>query len=340
LYLLFFYKRKQFYYLICASTLALFGFNALCYFEGNAWLNVFPASIQRVLLTLYFPQTLNMLSSRFYFIAVGWYIFLDYPLSGIGLDKFYQFFPFYANELKFFTDGWSDSACNFMFGILTDGGIILFLAMLFFFVQLRFKKHIESVHMAALLGLCAILLFFHLLFVEVVFLLALLSAFIFNCSAFGKFECIKTTFWGKFLFARPKLILIVLLAIHASYQFIAGEALYGIYNWERKTHYFTNWIAKEASFPLKCSADKATLLFSIPRQKRLFYPVTVSYVTPYEHGVYQVKNRRRIQTELSCYGKNKINVHLKLDRAWLPSSTGDSHDTRLLGLRIYVEKIA
>lgn len=332
--LLFISKRVLFYWILGMVLLIFSLINIATFYFGTEWISVLPITLHRTMNTLYLPNTLEMLSSRFLFWNIGWQIFRDNWIVGIGLDRFYDYFPYYTLMSGVEPSGWSDSACSIIFGVLTDGGLLLVLALLFSFRSLGLQKtngHIEAknnVLFACLFGLCVIHLSFHLLFFEVVLLLALLASFVFKFEE-NKNRCFIYTF------------LFILICIYSFYQYKVFSNFNGLYNYEVSNNQLKALTKRSLKFNLPCVSEdnnkKAILKFTVLRPHREQDKIFVSYETPLEENKIEIKNRNVITEKLDCGEREVLPIQIKVSKAWLKGK-GKKLDPRLMSMRVYFEK--
>ena len=331
--LLFFRKKVLFNWVLGVVLLFFSLINIATFYFGMEWISVLPVSLHRTVNTLYLPNSLEMLSSRLLFWEIGWQIFRDNWLAGVGVDRFHDFFPYYTLMSGYHPSGWSDNACSFIFGLLTDGGLILVLAIIFSFRSLKFQKGSEGLQaknnnmlVACFLGLCVIHLSFHLLFVEVVSLFALLASFIFKL---GERE-------RKFLIF--PLILIVTFAL---FQYRSFSNFYGFYKYEVDKDSINALTKRSLNFNLPCVDagvhKEATLKFSVLRSHRERDDIFVSYKTPLEENKIGIKNRNVITEKLDCGESEILPIQMRVSKAWLKGKRGNL-DPRLMSMRLYFEK--
>lgn len=276
-----------------------------------------------------------MLSSRFLFWKIGWQIFKDNWLAGIGVDRFYDYFPYYTLMSGYEPTGWSDSACSFIFGILTDGGLLLVFAIIFSLRTLKIRRGNElsnsksdKVLFACFFGFCVIHLSFHLLFFEVILLFALLASFIFN---FGENK--SSIFVYPFIF--------ILICVYSFYQYQSILNFYGFYNYEVDNKKIRALTKRSLNFNIPCiegeNNKEAILKFSVLRSHREHDKIFVTYRTPLEENKIEIKNRSVITKKLYCGEREIVPIHMKVSKAWLKGMR-DNPDPRLMSMRLYFEK--
>lgn len=140
-----------------------------------------PPSIDRILYSFSSDHIWSSLNSRLLYLKIAFQTFIDNPVSGVGLGRFYFENEFYAKRAQIDLHSWKDNANNFYAEILCEGGLITFtiFSILFFKIwkTMSIQRTNHAFYFIILLAFSVSLLFGpHLHFIEVKIFLAFVAA--------------------------------------------------------------------------------------------------------------------------------------------------------------------
>lgn len=289
-------------------------------------LGILPDGPARALAPILSGSPLQVIKIKLQFLAVDWQVFLDNPLSGIGLGGIIRSFPLYARRLGFETGVWSDNPNSFFLGILADFGIVGVLGFLLCFRSLRANPKGRSFDWAILLGFSASLMFgSHFAALEVCVLFAFLLARV-------------VVFSGQARVVRPMILLgaFFLLSLPRG---LSSE--YGTYPFEGSGGSAYRWIAPRAGIILPCGKDgKAALRISAPPE---VLPMSVQIIGrgPSSDQVLRLTELKERRLEFVCASDpevgealTSIRLDIRASKAFSPSARRRTDDGRILSLML------
>lgn len=264
---------------------------------------------------------IGSLQSRFIFWKVALEVFVDYPVIGVGLNRFGEVFVPYANALQLGTGVWTDNANSFYFWILAELGAVG--AAIFAFELSRLKYRELEAPSTTWLPIFALLLVFgpHLHFLEVNTMSALLLAQYYQVRR-----------------ANRSLVFLGLLIMPFVGFAIGAKTLsepVGLYAWENDRAPF-RWTERKGRFDVVIEEAQVAITFKVlnPQHANLDEGLSLRcgngtpvIVTPHDGVTTTVR--------FSCprAGLNTIFFELKND--WIPAQViPGSNDYRALGMML------
>ncbi len=292
-------------------------------------INLLPSSVSRIANTFLGESVNDSFFSRSVFSRIGISLFSDSPYIGSGFENFRFLVNQQAELLNIALSGWVDNSNNFYTGLLAELGIFGFLALIFFFTQLKYNFS-NKFSSASFLTLIILLIFGpHLSFDEV----AVLSALILSDIAKPKQITARVFATAVVLLILPLTILIPVKAASLNLGLFSQEG----FN-EGVTY---NWSSVVSQKHLTCV--DGMLSFKIraihPNISESGVKLIVKFIVS---GAVQgskeflLQNADLLPISLPCHdeGQSQI-VNFRVEPPWMPSLVIDSRDNRVLGVQIY-----
>ena len=261
------------------------------------------------------------LFSREVFFSAAATLVARFPFFGVGPGRFHEFFPDVVRMLQIPLGTWTDNANNYYLSVLSETGLLGFLAVLFFLAHLRPSN--TEFGVAARQSLMVLLLLLmvgpHLQFVEVSLLVA-----VFLASGFT----LRRRSWS-----REGMVLLLCLCIWIPVRGLSSS--YGLYPWELNGQgESVRWLAARAQFFMHCGPEKS-VSFSVQSldpqiQER---PMTLRVQGSYEAKSYAISNHEPTEIVLSCPGHG-TRVGIWSSRMWIPHSSLSNSDYRRLSVQL------
>ena len=348
--MLYAYSRRVFASLLlvlglCVASIEFWAWYAPDQF--SAFLTSQSYGFQRLLYALqpsYLGQTFG---SRFVFWHMGWEMWLDHWLFGIGLQHFRDLITLYSQHFAIDLGVWSDNSNNFYLGLLAEGGLIAFAALLWGVSQFRLKDHryfADELYRAGFWTF-VVLLFFgpHFAFDEVCVLVSLVIANIFRLpssqSLFQK---------SSEVLSKPGAVCLFVI-LFGGILLQASQRPQGFYFWEKDAGKYFVWIRPHARGWLACrndlnqdaydpqSYDKwyADLHLLITHPKLDLKPLQVSLSGPADFRESRsITAPGELSFRIPCQHRRRVRFGLDLSRGWIPAQNGAGADYRILGARL------
>ena len=291
---------------------------------------VFPESIVRVVKTLHPASAKEALRSRTMFAEIGLEMWRDNPLYGVGLVRFRQYLPHYAEQAGVDIGPWLDNANNFYLGILAELGLCGAFCLLLTVASLTISKSHGNVGLARPTLIIFLLLLFlgpHLDFDEVALTFAVLAA---------KAGVIHR----KVLKVRYTAALALMLVLIVPFRAMTAQ---GIGSRESSPEGDFVWSARTARYPVVCDQQgNYRFDFRAPHPNLAEKPLRVQIRLFETERVLTITDHTRHQEVLPCRAAGAAAqsnlreiLELTLDSTFVPDKTHKNGDLRSLGVQIY-----
>jgi O-antigen ligase len=292
---------------------------------------LFPESVVRVIKTVHPSSAREALKSRTMFTQIGFEMWRDNPLYGVGLGRFSQYIPRYAQRAGVDIGPWLDNANNFYLGVLAELGICGAICLFLVISSLRFASEGVQVKRARPMLLAFLLLLFlgpHLEFDEVSLLVALLAA----CA--GVVPCQVTSYRYADI--------VVICAVLFILPFRAMTAQ-GISAHESSTDGRFVWSGAVARFPVTCGADgNFSLDFRAPHLPLVEKTLLLKVKLFEREHILNISDQNRHQEIFPCKPVNLPStaelhqiLELTVQPIFIPDKTHKNGDLRRLGVQIF-----
>jgi O-antigen ligase len=292
---------------------------------------ILPESVVRVIKTVHPSSAREALNSRTMFTQIGFEMWRDNPLYGVGLGRFSQYIPRYAQRAGVDIGPWLDNANNFYLGILAELGICGAICLFLTISSLKFVSDGGHIKLARpMLSAFLLLLFLgpHLEFDEVSLLAALLAA------SAGVVPCQVTSY----RYAHIVLICAVLFIV----PFRAMTAQ-GISALESNTEGRFVWSGAVARFPVTCGADgNFSLDFRAPQLPLVEKTLRLKVKLFEKEHTLSISDKNRHKEIFPCKPVNlpstaQLNqiLELTVQPVFIPDKTHKNGDFRRLGVQIF-----
>ncbi len=289
-----------------------------------------PESIVRVVETLHPTSAKEALRSRAVYADIGFEMWRDNPLYGVGLGRFRQYQPRYAKQAGVDIGSWLDNANNFYLGVLAELGLCGAFCLIVTVASLTLSAASTKVGLARQVLIIFLLVLFlgpHLDFDEVSLLFALVAA---------KAGVIQREAFALKYRAVLALILILIIPFRAI-------TIQGIGSRESSPEGDFVWSARTARYPVVCDAQgNYQFDFRAPHPGLAEKPLRVQITLFETERVLMIADHARHQELLPCRAAGvaaQSNIReileLTVDSTFVPDKTHKNGDLRRLGVQIY-----
>lgn len=286
----------------------------------NFILDLSPVGGDRVFNTLLLQSMPEGLFSRMVFLQIAASVWSDYPIFGVGLGMFHHFVQDYSAGLELGIGLWTDNANNFYLAVLTETGLVGFLAMLWSLRQLRWNS--EPTYRAGVICLGVLLIFGpHLDFDEI----AVLSAVLFAATLE-----VKNNLADRSGYLAIALVVIASLGV---FLFPIGG---GLYAWEKGERGYFRWTGRKAVSIAACDENsQASIVVRAAHPDIGTKPVEVLLSSSgMKLAIIKDYEPQRILFECEAPGEY-VSYELRVSRTWTPRSYGFGDDSRVLGVQLF-----
>ncbi len=270
----------------------------------------------------------DSLFSRAAFLRIDYAVWRDAPFLGVGLERFREYVPPYAELLGIGTGTWSDNPNSFYAQILVEFGVLGGLVFLLCLVGLRRRGDEDSFSAPARVSALILIVLFvfgpHLAFDEVAILCGVVMTRVVRMDDDSGTGSALT--W----------VLAVPLAVAV---FVRGYQMpHGEYAWERDSQGVFRWSAAQGRLWLECSRDGVA-------------EIEVRFAAPLAQSIYlQGANERRVVRGLpgqaarvrlpcstgnsvACPDTDRLEMSFVVTPSWIPAQSSGGGDNRELGVQ-------
>jgi O-antigen ligase len=272
-----------------------------------------PFDISRIYETFYTRST-------FWFL--GWKVFKDNILTGVGFGNFENIMTSYATRNGNNLNLWIDNPNSLYLGLSVEMGLIGLICFIVGCSALSFKRLMEprSIFLFAsgLFLLVALQFGPHVYFIEC----SLLGALILGSCLRYKVFCTHDV--GLIKLVRRLVFLGIIWISTYSSEF-------GFYHWERDNDGYVRWTMPRAQGLFSCRDDYVTLALAKPNVSNRELVVS----SPHEEFVIRSEPAKWVDLNFNCQGATRMPIRIKTSRGWIPGvDNPSSQDWRNLGALI------